>query len=136
MTERKSMVDEIREDPKQAPGYYAAELTMNIRALLMKALETRDDLSLEDIAETLGLDVERVRWAYSLNDTDDIPEGMAYHEWTSEGNMYVASLARFLKVLGYELKLSVVATDDKADADYVNAPPKRGNRMRRSRLKD
>lgn len=135
MTERKSMVDEIKEDPKQAPGYYAAVLAMDVRALLMKALETRPDLSLEDIAETLGLDVARVRWAYSLNDPDDIPEGMSYHEWASDGNMYVASLARFLKVLGYELKLTVVATDEKADEEYVNAPPKRG-RMRKSRLSE
>lgn len=129
---RKSMVDEIEEDPKRAPGFYAAELSMNIQMLLGKALESRPDLTVADIAETLGLTEDRVRWAYSLNDPDDIPEGMSYTQWQAEhfsnGNMHVASLARFMRVLGYKLEIKVVAVDENTNEEFVNTRRRRKTR--------
>lgn len=125
---RKSLVEEIEEDPYRSPGFYAAGLAMEIQMLLHRALESRQDMSLADIAEILGVEEERVRWAYSLNDVDYIPEGMSYRDWNSDGNMYTASMARFFKVLGYELEIKVKAIDEKADSEYVNERPRRGSR--------
>lgn len=130
MTEkRKSLVEELEEDPYRSPGFYAAQLSMDVQMLLHRALESRTDMSLADIAELLRVEEERVRWAYSLNDVDYIPPGMAYTDWNSDGNMYTASMARFFKVLGYELEITVKAVDPKADAEYVNHRPRRGDRF-------
>jgi hypothetical protein len=128
---RKSLVEELEEDPRRSPGFYAAQLAMDVQMLLHRALESRQDMSLEDISDLLGVDVERVRWAYSLNDVDHIPEGMSYLDWNSDGNMYTASMARFFKVLGYELEIKVKAIDEKSDEEYVNHRPRRGDGFRR-----
>lgn len=130
--QQKSLVDIIREDPYRNTGYYAATLALNVQMLLQNALASRPDLSIEAISELLGVDEERVRWAYSLNGPDDIPAGVSYTDWSSNGNMHTASLARFFRVLGYELEITVKAVDDKADAEFVNTPPRiRSRRMRK-----
>jgi len=124
---QKSLVDEIKEDRYRSPGYYAAGLAMDVQVLLNRALESRPDMSLADIAEIVGVDEERVRWAFSLNDVDHIPAGMSYLDWNSDGNMHTASIAKFLKALGYKLELKVKAVEEDTDAEYVNHRARRGD---------
>lgn len=87
----------------------AARLTADVQVLLDKAFQSRPDLSVSDIAERIGVTPQRVREVLSLSDNDNL-----------EGNMYVATLARYLRAMGYELKLTAVAVDSEASTAEVN----------------
>lgn len=87
----------------------AARLTADVQVLLDKAFQSRPDLSVSDIAERIGVTPQRVREVLSLSDKDNL-----------EGNMYVATLARYLRAMGYELKLTAVAVDSEASTAEVN----------------
>lgn len=129
MDERKSLVDEAWEDPHHSVGMAAAELAMNVRSLLERAFDSRPDISQADIADRLRVSEERVKEILSHHNSDlreDDDERL-----NSDGNLMIASLARTLYALGYKLDIKVVAADDKADAAFVNNPPRRRMRHRK-----
>lgn len=88
---------------------FAARLTADVQILLDKAFDSRPDLTVADIADRIGVTPQRVREVLSLSDKDNL-----------EGNMYVATLARYLRALGYELKLTAVAVDPEASTADIN----------------
>lgn len=87
----------------------AARLTSDVQVLLDKASRSRPDLTVADIAEQIGVTPQRVREVLSLSAKDNL-----------EGNMYVATLARYLRAFGYELKLTAVAVEPEASTEEVN----------------
>lgn len=105
--------------PRDKQELYAAELTHQVQIILDKAFQSRPDLSVADIADKIGVTPERVREVLSISDKENL-----------EGNMYVATLARYLRAMGYELKLSVKAAEPESDADKVNFLRPRSSRIR------
>jgi hypothetical protein len=127
MDQRKSLVEEAWEDPQHSVGMAAAELAMDVRALLQRAFSSRPDVSHEDIGSRLNVSVERIREILSDYNSDIREEDDERRN--SEGNLMIASLAKTLYALGYKLDIKVVAADEKANAALVNNPTRR--RLRR-----
>lgn len=108
--------------PESQQEMAAIELTFEVARLLGNAFSSRPDLTVEDIAAKIGVTPERVAEILSIGDGE-----------RSEGNMYVITLGRYMRAMGYKLKLSAVAADDEtsvfADADKVNALRRRPRRV-------
>lgn len=100
----------------------AIELTFEVARLLSNAFGSRPDLTVEDIAAKIGVTPERVAEILSFGDGE-----------RAEGNMYVITLGRYMRAMGYKLKLSAVVAEDEtsvfADADKVNALRRRPRRV-------
>lgn len=105
------MMEEETQRDKQEVA--AAHLTFDVADLLLKAYYSRPDLGVEKIAERIGVTPKRVEEILTLGDGE-----------RAEGNMYVVTLARYLRAMGYTLKLQAVVAEDEdspvADADKVN----------------
>jgi hypothetical protein len=127
MDQRKSLVEEAWEDPEHSVGMAAAELAMDVRALLQRAFNSRPDVSHEDIGSRLNVSADRIREILSDYNSDIREEDDERRN--SEGNLMIASLAKTLYALGYKLDIKVVAADEKANAALVNNPTRR--RLRR-----
>lgn len=114
------------ETPRDRQETAAVELTFEVARLLSNAFYSRPDLSIEDIAERIGVTPERVCEILSMG------EGKR-----SEGNMYVVTLGRYMRAMGYKLQLTAVVADDEtspeADADKVNEHRRRPRRLRSNR---
>lgn len=123
MDQRKSLVEEAWEDPHHSVGMAAAELAMNVRAMLSRAFDSRPDISHQDIASRLGVPEDRIREILSDFNSDIREEDDESRN--SDGNLMIASLARTLWALGYKLDLKVVPADEKANAFFVNNPRRR-----------
>ena len=112
------MEDETQRDKQETA---AANLTFQVADLLLKAFYSRPDLGVEEIAERVGVTPKRVEEILTLGDDE-----------RAEGNMYVVTLGRYLRAMGYTLKLQAVVADDEdspeADADKVNRNIRRGLR--------
>jgi hypothetical protein len=129
MDQRKSLVEEAWEDPQHSVGMAAAELALNVRALLERAFKSRPDISHQDIASRLNVSDDRIKEILSHFNSDLRPEDDELRN--SDGNLMIASLARTLWALGYKLDIKVVAADEKANAFLVNNPPRRRTRHRK-----
>lgn len=129
MDERKSLVDEAWEDPHHSVGMAAAGLAMDVRGLLERAFASRPDVSHEDIGFRLKVPADRVREILSDFNSDIREEDDERRN--SDGNLMIASLAKTMYALGYKLDIKVVAADEKADAAFVNNPPRRRMRHRK-----
>jgi DNA-binding phage protein len=87
VTERKSLVDKLREE--HPLDMAAAGAAVSAVAVMNKATAF-SGVTREEIADELGIPLERV---------DEVLDG--------DGNVRVSTLARFLHVAGYQLKLVV-----------------------------
>lgn len=110
------------DSPESKQEMAAVELTFEVARLLGNAFESRPDLTIEDIAAKIGVTPDRVAEILSIGDGE-----------RAEGNMYVITLGRYMRAMGYKLKLSAVVADDEtssfADADKVNALRRRPRRV-------
>jgi hypothetical protein len=104
----------------------AISLTFEVARLLDNAFRSRTDLSVQDIAEKIGVTPERVQEILSIGDGEN-----------ADGNMYVVTLGRYMRAMGYTLKLTAVVAEDEdspvADADKVNALRRRPRRVNSKR---
>lgn len=121
-----SLFDIENETPRGKQETAAAELTFAVADILGKAFQSRPDLTVDDLAERIGVTRERVIEILSLGDDE-----------RAEGNMYVVTLGRYLRAMGYTLKLHAVVAEDEyspvANADKVNASRRRPRRTRSTR---
>lgn len=118
----KPLMDFEDNTPHERQETAAIELTFEVARLLFNAFQSRPDLRVEDIAERIGVTPERVCEILSIGDGE-----------RAEGNMYVITLGRYMRAMGYKLKLTAVVADDEtdfyADADKVNALRRRPRRV-------
>lgn len=122
----KSLFDIENETPHGKQESAAIFLTFEVARLLGNAFESRPDLTVEDIADRVGVTPARVAEILSIGDDE-----------RSEGNMYVVTLGRYLRAMGYTLKLTAVVAEDETDphanADKVNAFRRLSRRVRSNR---
>lgn len=90
---RTSMYEERASTPDGVLGLAAANLAGRVVRLLLQAKE-RSKITSRDLAERLG-----------------ITEGRVSQVLNGDGNVHVATLARFLRAMGMRLELSVVPAD-------------------------
>ena len=116
MIEKKpSLVDQRRSTPEGLLGMAAARLAIKASRLLLEAFAARKDIGQRDLAESVG-----------------VTEGRVSQVLHGDGNVHVATLARYMAALGYELELTAKPIDSMAPS--IRPKPKRGkNRSRAGR---
>jgi len=101
MTERHEQVvawmSELEADPRYQIEEAAAELALEVAELLGHALDARPDVSQKDLAARLGVDPSRV--SQVLN---------------GDGNLRVATVAKYLRALGYVVRLRPQSVEGEA----------------------
>ena len=100
MTEHSSQfdwLDELSNDPRQMLNDSAADLALEVRVLLDHALRARPDISQQDLAKLLGVTAGRVSQVIN-----------------GDGNLHVATLARYMRALGYDIRLTPESVDNVA----------------------
>lgn len=110
MTEKKlSLVDQRRSTPEGRMGLAAARLAMSASRMLAAAFSARADIDQKALAKLVG-----------------VTEGRVSQVLRSDGNVHVATLARYMAALGYEVELTAKSVD-------VSAPPLKARTPRRSK---
>lgn len=110
MTEKKpSLIEQRRSTPEGRLGLAAAKLAMEASRLLAEAFTARKDIGQKAIAETVG-----------------VTEGRVSQVLHGDGNLHIATLARYMAALGYELEL----TAKPVDQDACPLKPKARRRIR------
>ncbi|MBM7503513.1 hypothetical protein ACFPER_08525 [Agromyces aurantiacus] len=107
-TSQRPLLDAIEDDPQLAVELAAAELPIQMHALLHCALDARPDLSRRDIAARLRVTEGRV--SQILNGEDDLR---------------ASTFARYFRALGYRLITRLVPTDPDAPQIQVANRAKR-----------
>ncbi|MGO4433282.1 helix-turn-helix domain-containing protein [Paenarthrobacter sp. RAF9] len=89
MTEKqRSLVDQRRSTTEGRLGMAAAKLALETARLLSLAFSARKDLDQRRIAEMIG-----------------VSEGRVSQVLNGDGNVHIATLAKYMNALGYELEL-------------------------------
>lgn len=99
-TEKQSAMDwwdSVSNDPRFNVEQAAADLTVRVANLLNQAFAARPDLDQNALASLLGVTKGRV--------------SQVLH---GDGNVHVATAAKYLRALGYEVELSAVPVDKSA----------------------
>lgn len=116
MTEKKlSLADRRRSTPEGRMGMAAARLAISTARMLNAAFSARSDIDQKALAGLVG-----------------VTEGRVSQVLHGDGNVHVATLARYMSALGYELEL--VAKPVTTDAPPLKArTPRRSKRPNRDR---
>jgi DNA-binding phage protein len=99
---RKSIVEEMEEDPRDSLELAAAGLAVDVTALLDRVLEA-SGMTARALAERLG-----------------ITEGRVSQVLNGDGNVYVSTLGRFIRAMGYR---PVLAARNIEDGTVIEARP-------------
>lgn len=114
-SEKQSAMDwwnAVSNDPKFNIEQAAADLTVRVASLLNQAFAARPDLDQNALADLLGVSKGRV--------------SQVLH---GDGNVHVATAAKYLRALGYEAEVSAVPVDKSAvvlDTLDRSAPKRHG----------
>lgn len=111
--EQKTEVDVLQADPK-ASGNLAAARLADLVAALMEAVEDACPARQKDIAEAMGVTPGRVSQLMA-----------------GDGNVRIATLARFLDGCGYELSLTATPKSGEGLPITLPRPPRSGRRPAR-----
>ena len=89
MTEKQvSLVDQRRSTTEGRLGMAAAKLALETARLLSLAFSARKDLDQKNLAEMIG-----------------VSEGRVSQVLNGDGNLHIATLAKYMNALGYEIEL-------------------------------
>lgn len=116
MTEKKlSLADQRRSTPEGRMGMAAARLAISASRMLAAAFSARSDIDQKALAHLIG-----------------VTEGRVSQVLHGDGNVHVATLARYMTALGYEVELTAKGID--AHVPPISAPtPRRSRRVPRDR---
>lgn len=89
---QKSLVDQIRENPKELFEFEVAIKSMELAVLFQKARDSKPEIDYETVAGILGVPVSRVQ--------DVIEEDVFV-------TLSFVGVVRYFKAYGYELKLDI-----------------------------
>jgi transcriptional regulator with XRE-family HTH domain len=110
MTEKKlSLADQRRSTPEGRISMAAARLAISASRMLASAFSARADIDQKALAGLIG-----------------VTEGRVSQVLHGDGNVHVATLARYMTALGYEVELTAKSVD-------ASAPPLKARKPRRSK---
>ena len=116
MTGKKlSLADQRRSTPEGRIGMAAARLAISASRMLAAAFSARNDVDQKALARLIG-----------------VTEGRVSQVLHGDGNVHVATLARYMTALGYEVELTAKAVDPAAPPLKARAP-RRSKRAARER---